>query len=90
MATNQNPTVRPTTFPEDIEVGKDVPGVAGKSSEIEAAALGVRGSTFGTRRSPFTVRRRTQDRRNQDIGTAITICYSFCLDCGPRLLNAKR
>src|ERR1700694_3259929 len=49
MATSQSPTVRPTAFPEDMEVGKDVPGVAMMSSEIPA---------FTKQRSPFGVHRR--------------------------------
>ena len=36
MATNQSTTVRPTAFPEDIQVGKDVPRVLVMSSEIPA------------------------------------------------------
>jgi hypothetical protein len=44
MATNQSPTVRPTAFPEDIEVGKDGLRVAVMSNEILA---------FGVQRSPF-------------------------------------
>ena len=40
MATNQSPTVRPTTFPEDIEVGKDGAGVEVVSSEIPMGGKG--------------------------------------------------
>jgi len=43
IATKQNPIVRPTTFPEDIKVGKDAPRVAAMSSEI---ASGGGRSTF--------------------------------------------
>jgi hypothetical protein len=42
MATNQSPTVRPTAFPEDIEVGKDGAEVELVSSESPTGVKGCR------------------------------------------------
>jgi hypothetical protein len=49
MATSQSTTLKPTAFPEDIKVGKDVPKLSAMSSGILESGVGGENSCLGHR-----------------------------------------